>query len=77
MRLHFLLPLVIAAMGTVGLQRRDRDDDNAIRSYFDALIPVVIDTILHQNAGPIIGADVKKRVSCVLLGTDSVLTSLV
>ena len=64
-----LLPLIVAATGTVGLQqRRDKDEDSLVQSYFDALIPVVTDTILHQNAGPSIGADVKTRslsVGCV------------
>ena len=78
MRLRVLLPLIIAATGTVGLQRRDKDEDNLVQSYFDALIPVVTDTILHQNAGPGIGADVKNAFPvCWLRLTHSVFTSLV
>lgn len=78
MRLRVLLPLIIAVTGTVGLQRRDKDEDNLVQSYFDALIPVVTDTILHQNAGPGIGADVKNAFSvCWLRLTHSVFTSLV
>jgi hypothetical protein len=65
----FFLPLIIAATGTVGLEPKrigTRDEDSAIQNYFDALIPVVTDIILHQNAGPGIGADVKTRSMSVL-----------
>ena len=56
----FLLALV-TVRGVIGVQARRARNANKIDAYFDQLIPVVNDTILHKNSGPGIQADVKKR----------------
>lgn len=57
----FLLAFVATVRGAVGAcqARRARNAD-AVQQYFDQLIPVVNNTILHNNSGPGI-ADVKQR----------------
>ena len=73
MRLPALvLALVVTVRGSqarwaVNTDKNDQEND-AVESYFEKLIPVINDTILHQNSGPSIGADVKTRPLCVCQG---------
>jgi hypothetical protein len=64
----FLLALVVTARGSQVRWAVNTDKNDAVESYFDKLIPVIHDTILHRNSGPSIGADVKTRPLCVRQG---------
>ena len=51
----FLLALVVTVRAVLNT------DDDEIERYFYKLIPVINDTIMNQNSGPSINADVKTR----------------
>ena len=61
----FFLALVVTVRGSQARWAVNTDKNHAVESYFEKLISVINDTILRQNSGPTIGADLKTRPLCM------------